>query len=83
MSLKRTFFAPQESLPGNAIRGYDVTLLGLGQLGIKKDMNSFQIPFKSSAFTAGGIVASAFDVSEFTLALCEGDVLNEPFCSGS
>lgn len=77
LALDRTFFVIQDTLPADAIRGYDISLLGTGPLGIKKDMESLTIPFETSSFTAGGIVASASDVSEFTLALFEGEGLNE------
>lgn len=77
LDLDRTFFATQDSLPSDLIKGFDVSILGTGKLGIKKNMESFQIPFETSGFTAGGIVASASDVSEFTLSMFEGEVLNE------
>ncbi len=77
LDLDRTFFATQDNLPSDVIKGYDVSILGTGKLGIKKNMEGFQVPFETSGFTAGGIVASASDVSEFTLAMFEGEVLNE------
>lgn len=77
LGLKNTFFAPQEDLPKGTVRGYDVTLLGLGKLGIKKDMESLRIPFEASAFTAGGIVGNASDVAQFAYGLFEGSILDE------
>lgn len=73
--LNQTYFAPQERLPEHLVRGYDMTLFGLGIMGIKLDMADFRVPFESSAFAAGGIVANASDVSEFTYNLFEGSIL--------
>jgi D-alanyl-D-alanine carboxypeptidase len=73
--LNRTYFAPQECLPEHTVRGYDSDLFKSGILGIKLDMAGLRVPFELSAFTAGGIVGNASDVSEFTYNLYEGNTL--------
>jgi len=76
LGLTNTFFAPQEPAPTGTVRGYDVSLFGLGRLGIKKDMEGLRDSFESASFTAGGITASALDVARFTRALFHGDLLS-------
>lgn len=68
------YFATLRNSPVGSVRGYDVTLLGTGRFGIKKDMAGLQVPFESSAFTAGAVSVNAAEVAQFTYALFGGEL---------
>lgn len=74
LGLTHTHFVAAGNSSAGSVRGYDVTVLGTGRIGIKKDMAGLQAPFESSAFTAGAVTASASEVARFTYALFGGEL---------
>lgn len=77
LGLRNTQLAGAAAPSAGTVRGYDVSLLGTGTLGIKKDMAALRASFERSAFAAGAVTASALDVATFTEALFAGELLDE------
>ncbi len=75
LELTNTFVTAGEARSLGTVRGYDVTVLGTGRLGIKLDMERFRAPLETSAFAAGAVTASAADVARFTYGLLGGRLL--------
>lgn len=75
LGLTNTFLAAGDERSLSTVRGYDVTVLGTGRLGIKLDMERFRAPLETSAFAAGTVSASAADVARFTYSLFGGGLL--------
>ncbi|MBP2019001.1 D-alanyl-D-alanine carboxypeptidase [Symbiobacterium terraclitae] len=75
LGLTNTYLAAGEDRSPGTVRGYDVTVLGTGRLGIKMDMERFRAPFETSAFAAGAVTASAAEVARFTYGLFGGRLL--------
>ncbi|BAD41006.1 serine hydrolase domain-containing protein [Symbiobacterium thermophilum] len=75
LGLTNTYLAAGEPESVGTVRGYDVTVLGTGRMGIKLDMERFRAPFETSAFAAGAVTASAADVARFTSGLLGGRLL--------
>jgi len=77
LGLTDTFLAAGEERSPGTVRGYDVTLLGTGRLGIKLDTEPFRAPLETSAFAAGAVTATAADVARFTYGLFSDGLLGE------